>query len=246
VIALAALAVFGYVEKHATDPVVPPWVLGRRVLNAANAGSLLVGMVVLGLSSYVPLFAQGVLGHGAVVAGLALAGMTIGWPLSSSQGGRIFLRWGFRAAVSLGAVTTLIGGLLLLTIGADSSIWHLGLPCFVMGLGLGLVFSPGIVAAQESVAWTSRGVATGANMFSRNIGSAVGVAIFGAVANGVVSHRVHGKVPALQKLSAGDLEPALHMVFVVAVAISALLLVTAAAMPVRVRERDAVATATRR
>jgi EmrB/QacA subfamily drug resistance transporter len=244
VIALGAIVAFGYVEKHATDPVLPLWVFGRRVLNATNAGSLLVGMVMLGLSSYVPLFAQGVLGHGAVVAGLALAGMTIGWPLASSQAGRLFLRWGFRATVSLGALTTLVGGLLLLTVGADSSIWHLGLPCFVMGLGFGWVVSPGVVAAQESVAWTSRGVATGANMFSRSVGSAVGVAVFGAVANGVVSHRLHGKVPALEQLTAGDLEPALHVVFVVAVAISVLLLVAAAAMPVRVRERDAVETAT--
>jgi MFS family permease len=243
VIAAAALLAFGYVERRAADPVLPLWVFGRRVLNASNAGSLLVGMVMLGLSSYVPLFAQGVLGHGAVVAGLALAGMTVGWPLSSSQAGRIFLRWGFRAAVMLGAVTTLIGGLLLLSVDAHSSIWHLGLPCFVMGMGFGLVVSPGVVAAQESVVWTSRGVATAANMFARSVGSAVGVAIFGAVANGVVSHRLHGRVPSLGQLRAGDLEPALHVVFVVAVAISVALL--AAAMPVRVRGRDVTEAATR-
>ena len=35
--------------------------------------------------------------------------------------------------------------------------------------------------------WTERGVVTGANMFLRSMGSAVGVAIFGAVANGVIA-----------------------------------------------------------
>jgi EmrB/QacA subfamily drug resistance transporter len=244
-VALGALVAFGYVERHVGDPVLPPWVLRRRVLNAANAGSLLVGMVMLGLSSYVPLFAQGVLGHGALVAGLALAGMSIGWPISSSQAGRMFLRWGFRATVLTGALTTLAGGLLLLTVGARSSIWHLGLPCFVMGLGFGLVVPSGVIAAQSSVVWASRGVATGANMFGRSLGSAVGVAVFGAVANGVVRHRLHGTVPALEQLGAGDLEPALHLVFVVAVAISVLLLVSGVAMPVRVHEQDAVATVTR-
>lgn len=236
VAAVGALVAFGYVEKRAPDPVLPLWVFGRRVLNASSAGSLLVGLVMLGLSSYVPLFAQGVLGHGAVVAGLALAGMTIGWPLASSQAGRLFLRFGFRATVSLGAVTTLIGGLLLLTVDGDSSIWHLGLPCFVMGVGFGWVVSPGVVAAQSSVDWTSRGVATGANMFARSVGSALGVAIFGAVANGVVSHRLGGRVPALEQLRAGDLEPALHVVFVVAVSFSVVLLAAAAAMPARVTE----------
>src|SRR4030095_5428780 len=59
--------------------------------------------------------------------------------------------------------------------------------CFVVGLGLGLVASPTLIAAQSSVAWTERGVVTGANMFLRSMGSAVGVAIFGAIANAVIA-----------------------------------------------------------
>ena len=61
------------------------------------------------------------------------------------------------------------------------------LSCFVVGLGLGLVASPTLIAAQSSVPWTERGVVTGANMFLRSMGSAVGVAVFGAVANGVIA-----------------------------------------------------------
>jgi hypothetical protein len=36
---------------------------------------------------------------------------------------------------------------------------------------------------QSSVGWDRRGVVTGTNMFARSVGSAVGVAIFGAIAN---------------------------------------------------------------
>ena len=63
--------------------------LPERVLNVANAGSLVVGVLTLGLSSYVPLYAQQVLGTGALVAGLALAAMTIGWPIAAAHGGPV-------------------------------------------------------------------------------------------------------------------------------------------------------------
>ena len=63
----------------------------------AMASSFVVGVLLLGLTSYVPLFAQGVLGTGAIVAGFALAAMTIGWPIAATTSGRIYLRFGFRA-----------------------------------------------------------------------------------------------------------------------------------------------------
>jgi len=59
--------------------------------------------------------------------------------------------------------------------------------CFTMGFGLGLATAPSTVAAQSSVPWNERGVVTGAAMFARSVGSALGVAAFGAVANHVFS-----------------------------------------------------------
>ena len=55
--------------------------------------------------------------------------------------------------------------------------------CFVTGCGLGLLALPSLIAAQSSVDWDERGVVTGAHMFARSLGSAVGVAVFGAIAN---------------------------------------------------------------
>jgi hypothetical protein len=49
------------------------------------------------------------------------------------------------------------------------------------------VATPSLIAAQASVRWDERGVATGTNMFARSIGSAVGAAVFGAVANAVIA-----------------------------------------------------------
>lgn len=237
------LVVFVLVERRAPEPVLPLWVFRMRVLNVANAGSLVVGVLTLGLSSYVPLFSQQVLGTGAVVAGLALAAMTIGWPIAATTAGRIYLRFGFRTTLMTGAVIAMAGALLLLTVDGSSSVAHLALACFVMGLGMGYVASPAVVAAQTAVSWSSRGVATGANMFARSVGSAVGVALFGAVVNSMVSSRLGMAHPHLDNVSASVLEPAIHAVFVLTVVTTALLLVVAAAMPTRVAEPEPVEAA---
>jgi hypothetical protein len=50
---------------------------------------------------------------------------------------------------------------------------------------MGLLAVPTLIAAQSSVGWEERGVVTGNNMFARSLGSAVGVAIFGAIANSI-------------------------------------------------------------
>ena len=43
--------------------------------------------MLLGLTSYVPTYVQGVLGTGPLVAGFALATLTLGWPIAASQAG---------------------------------------------------------------------------------------------------------------------------------------------------------------
>jgi EmrB/QacA subfamily drug resistance transporter len=236
--AAVLLVSFVLVERRAREPVLPLWVFRMRVLNVTNAGSLVVGVLLMGLSSYVPLFSQRVLGTGALVAGLALAAMTVGWPIAASTAGRLYLTVGFRATLSLGAFIALGGALILLTVDGSSSVYHLALACFVMGLGFGYVASPGVVAAQSAVSWSSRGVATGANMFSRSVGSAVGVAVFGAVVNSYVSSRLNSSDPDISHVSAAILEPAIHDVFLVTVFITLALLVVGFLMPTRVTEPE--------
>lgn len=236
--ATALLVVFVLVEQRAAEPILPLWVFRMRVLNVSNAGSLVVGVMMMGLSSYVPLFSQKVLGTGAVLAGLVLAAMTIGWPIAAATAGRLYLSLGFRFTAVLGGAVTVAGALILATVDGDSSLWHLAAACFVMGIGFGYVASPGVVAAQTAVSWTRRGVATGANMFSRSVGSAVGVAIFGAIVNSHVSSAVDSSNPDLQHVASAVLEPAIHDVYLVSVFIAVVLLAVAFVMPTRVHEPD--------
>ena len=123
-VSVVLLLVFGYVESRAAEPILPLWVFRRRMLNGANATSLCVGVILIGLTSYVPLYAQGVLGHGAVVAGFAVAALTLGWPIAASLSGRVYLRVGFRDCALFGSVFAIAGSAILLTVTPDSSVWR--------------------------------------------------------------------------------------------------------------------------
>ena len=87
------------------------------------------------------------------------------------------------------------GSGLCLLLGETTAIWQVGAVCFVVGAGLGLVASPTLVVLQSVVGWDRRGVVTGANMFCRSAGSAVGAAVFGAIANASL-HRSLDHPPA--------------------------------------------------
>src|SRR4051812_19765614 len=106
IFALGAVMVtaFVFVERRAAEPVLPLWVFRHRTLVGGNLVALAVGALVIGLTSYVPNFSQGVLGTSALVAGFVVAAMTLGWPITATFSGRIYLRIGFRNTALIGGV----------------------------------------------------------------------------------------------------------------------------------------------
>jgi EmrB/QacA subfamily drug resistance transporter len=184
------LVAFVVVERRSAEPVLPLWVFTRRVLLGGNLVAAAVGVILIGLSSYVPTYVQAVLGTGALVAGFAVAALSVGWPIAAALAGRVYLRIGFRDTALIGAGVVVIGAAGCAALTARSAVWQVAAACFVVGVGLGLCSSPTVVAVQSVVGWDRRGVVTGTNMFSRSLGSAVGAAVFGALANAAIAHRL--------------------------------------------------------
>ena len=184
----ALLVAFGLAERRAAEPVLPLWVLSRRLLATTTFLALGVGVILIGLTSYVPTYLENSLGVPPLVAGAALAALTLGWPLAASLSGRLFyMRLGFRPTILIGLGLVVVGTGALALLGHSPSVLAVAVTCFVTGMGMGLVATPSLIAAQASVSWEERGVATGTNMFARSIGSAVGAAVLGAVANSVIA-----------------------------------------------------------
>ena len=179
------LVAFVLVERRAAEPIIPLWVFSRRLIVVTTLVSLGIGASLTGLTSYVPIFLQGAGGASPLVAGFALATLTIGWPIAASLSGRLYLRIGFRATMIIGMLLTQAGSAMLALFASTPSVLIVAAASFVIGLGMGFVATPSLIFAQSSVEWSERGVVTGFNLFARNVGSALGIAVFGALANAV-------------------------------------------------------------
>jgi EmrB/QacA subfamily drug resistance transporter len=218
----ACLVTFTFVERSASEPVLPLWVFRRRLLVSSGLLSVGAGAILLGLTSYVPTYVQDVLGTGPLVAGFALAPLLMGWPIAASQAGKIYLKMGFRFTALLGVVLVLIGTALLLLLDEHSSVVEVGAFCLIIGFGMGFTVSPTLIAAQSSVSWAERGVVTANNIFLRSLGSSLGVAVFGAIANAVINS---GNPDPL------SLTHAVHRIFLVQVVVGVLMVAMAMLLP---------------
>ena len=219
------LVAFVIVERYAAEPVLPLWVFSRRLLVTTTLVSLGVGAILIGLTSYVPTYLEGTIDVVPLVSGLAVAALTLGWPIAASVSGRFYLRIGFRNTALLGMTIAIAGAVSLAVTSVHPSVAFVAISCFVVGLGMGLIATPTLIAAQSSVGWNERGVVTGTNMFARSIGSSVGVAIFGAVANAIIGASAGGAHDP------GTVQSASTAVFVSVAIAAALTIVAVIAMP---------------
>jgi anaerobic C4-dicarboxylate transporter len=81
-----------------------------------------------------------------------------------------------------------------------------GLGAFVIGIGMGFTNTTYTVAAQSSVEWRERGIATSLNLFMRYFGQAMGAALFGAILNFGIARELTGDPDILNRM----MEPALR------------------------------------
>ncbi len=221
----ALLVIFAFVEARAAEPILPGWLFRRRLLTTTNVLGAAIGVVLIGVTAFIPTYLVTAAGVGPLVAGLTLAPLLIGWPIAASQAGRLYLRWGFRPVAILGGVLVTVGSIALAWVSGTPHIVTVGAACLIVGLGLGFSAVPTLVAAQSSVAWHGRGVVTGANMFSRSAGQAVGAAILGAVSNAIIASR--GGV----ETDPATMTAASTAVFIGVSVAALLILVSALAMP---------------
>lgn len=228
---LILMLAFVLIERRAAEPVLPGWAVSRRILAAGNLASFSIGAVLFGLTTYVPTFVQGVLGTGALIAGFALAALTVGWPIAASLSGKVYLRIGFRNTALIGSAIALLGSVLLVFASSEVAVWQVGAICFIIGVGMGFVNAPILVAVQSVVGWDRRGVVTSTNLFSRSIGSAVGVAVFGAIANVSLDGQDASISASAAGQGGGALFEAAHHVFIAGAVVGVLLMVAVALIP---------------
>lgn len=186
--------IFGFIrhERSVKDPMLPLHLWSIRSIRYANMTSFTTGMILIGVSSYLPAFVQGVMERSATIAGFTLTTMSIGWPVASTVAGRLVLKIGFRKTSLFGGVSILLGSILFSLLSPEKGPVFAATGSIFIGIGMGLTSTAFIVSIQNAVDWQSRGIATASNMFMRTIGSAVGAALLGGILNSRVKSVIQG------------------------------------------------------
>ena len=184
-IGIIAILIFVFVkhENRFEEPVMPFAVWRNRPILIANLTSLLTGMILIGISSYLPAFVQGVMGLSPTIAGFTLTVMSIGWPIASTASGYLLLKIGYRNTCMIGGFFLVLGGAVFMLLPQFPNPFLAAVGSFLTGTGMGLTSTAFIVSIQSTVEWQDRGAATAANMFMRNLGNTVGAAVLGGVLN---------------------------------------------------------------
>ncbi|WP_438316647.1 MDR family MFS transporter [Sporosarcina sp. FA9] len=182
-VGIGLFILFIFVERSANDPMMPFSIWKNPVILYANLVSFTTGVIIIGISAYLPTFVTGVMEQPAIIAGFALTAMSIGWPIASSFAGHLLVRFGTFSVSFAGTISLVLGASLFVLMNASSGPLWAATASFFIGVGMGLTSTSFIVTIQGAVPREKRGSATAANMFMRNFGNTFGVALFGAILN---------------------------------------------------------------
>jgi EmrB/QacA subfamily drug resistance transporter len=204
-------AAFSWRLVTASEPFLPLSVLANPIVRTATlAGACTMGVLV-GLTIFVPLYFETVLHFSASQSGLALIPLMGTSVLSATLTGRAMGQVEHYKRMALVGIALAIVGLGAL------AIWPVGLPFVAMiavltviGFGVGAVFPVTTVAMQNAVSGRHMGIATGSLNFFRSLGSALTVALLGAIVLGGIGGSGSVSVESLARTAS---EPALAYAF---------------------------------
>lgn len=190
------LMLFLWQERRVAEPTLPLDLFRNPVIVISSLGNVIMGTIMFSAAAFVPMFAQGVLGGTAIDAGMTLAPMSIGWPIASTTSGWLLLRVGYRPFTIAGAALGVVGCLVLSAADPASGRAMVMLAMFLVGMGLGFMSTPYLLAVQNAVPWRQRGAATSSIQFFRTIGGAIAVAALGAALNAHLALRLGRDIDA--------------------------------------------------
>lgn len=187
---------FLIVESKVSNPILSLGLFKNKVFATCNLAAFTLSMCFLGTVTFLPLFLQLGQGRPATESGLAMLPMMLGLIVTAALVGRLVSKTGrYKPFMVGGAACLLLGTFFVSRITPQTTSFGLAWRLLIMGIGLGPLQSLFSLAVQNAAPPHQMGVATSASQFFRQIGSTVGVAVFGAV----LSHNLAGGASILHR-----------------------------------------------
>ncbi len=204
VAAAVGLVAFVAIELRVKVPMVEFHFFADRNFLGAVVVALIVSFSMLGVFFFLALYMQDILDYSPLEAGVRFLPSTLMIVAVAPVAGRLADRFGPRWLIAGGLAIVAASLYSFSGIAVDSSYLDL-LPGFMLlGIGIAMTMSPMTSAAMNAVAVEKAGIASGVLSMFRMVGGSLGVAVTGAIFQGLVrseldSQLVGTGVSALQR-----------------------------------------------
>jgi len=175
---------FVRIEKKAASPILPMHLFKSPTFNVLLLLGTMLNNAYYGTVFILSLYLQNVLHYPSLTAGFAFLPLTAGFIISNILSGKLTTRHGTRFPILLGLAIAIAGFAGLQIAGAHTPYWELFIPFFTIPMGMGLAVPAMTTGILASVEKSLSGTASAVLNTSRQAAGAMGVAIFGAMANG--------------------------------------------------------------
>jgi EmrB/QacA subfamily drug resistance transporter len=202
--ALALLAGFVVNERRHRNPLAPLTIFRINGLGFSNLTQLIAFAGFLAVFFYLTLYMQNVLGYSAIQTGAAYLPLCFAIGAAAWISSQLLSRIGTRAVIVAGAVIAAGGMYWLSRIPVHGSFLSDLLPgMLVLSLGIGPVFVGVATAANAGVPPDKAGLAASLLNASQQVGGALGLAIFTAIATSRTHHLLAAHARAANALTSG-------------------------------------------
>jgi EmrB/QacA subfamily drug resistance transporter len=202
--ALAA-GVFAWWERGRAAPLLDIRLFGERGLSSGSLTLLVVFGVQAGIFVVLFPFLQTVLGWSALRSTLAMMPMALLMMLASGLAPQVSLRVGARVTIAVGVLLGGIGLALMAALVSREGGYLSVLPgMLAMGAGMGLAMTPSTEAITAGLPRDQQGVASALNDVTREFGTALGVAVLGAIVSAGYREAIDSNLVGLSDKVAGS------------------------------------------
>ena len=181
------LAAFALRQRSSSAPMLDLRLFASRPFTTANVVGFLSSFAMFGSIFFITLFVQGVWGWKPLAAGLGTMPWTATIMLTAPLAGALAGRIGARRVVVAGMAAQAVSLFWIGTAATAGSSYVSLLPAFIIGgFGMGLSFAPLSATIMIGMPAPRQGEASGVYNTVRELGGVFGIAVLGAIFQGIV------------------------------------------------------------
>jgi EmrB/QacA subfamily drug resistance transporter len=190
VLTVVILGAFAGWELRATDPMLDLRFFRNPRFTAGATTITLIFFVMFGTFFVITQYLQSVLGYTPLEAGVRVLPWAAVYMVSTTRSAGLVVRFGQRSVVSTGLGIVAVGLAVLSRSTVHTNYGFVALGLIIVAAGMGLITAPSTGAIMQSLPLPKAGVGSAVNDTTREVGGALGVAVFGSI----VTSRFHASI----------------------------------------------------